>query len=328
VLGEEKVYWFGGRMEAPPGATPAHLDLGEVRLDLAGGEHLYRHFDMRGNVKFVTDAAGTVVAHHGYGAYGREVTYGPSDDARGFAGGAQAAEFVVLGARVLDAEAGRFLSPDPVDPWLDSYAYTWGNPLHFWDPGGLEPQPVPQGPPVAATVLDIMGDVVTGAGTIITAIAPGWAKVIGGVLIAAGTALKGLATGIRDDAARRGASWGESIHNGYALVPAGDIGWFKPCSECRVYPGDPPRPLRRARPAPPPSPGARGIGFDLGGAATGCGMTYPCGLGPELVLLLPWLLGRRRRRLEDSLKVRWSEARESAGPPLPADSRRCRMVAR
>jgi len=319
VLGEETVYWFGGRMEAPPGATPDRLDLGEVRLDLAGGEHLYRHPDMRGNVKFVTDAAGVVVAHHGYGGYGREVTYGPSDDARGFAGGSHAAEFVLLGARVLDAEAGRFLSPDPVDPWLDSYAYTWGNPLHFWDPSGLDPQATPQGPPVAATVADILGDVLIGVGGIIAAAPP--FRIVGAGIAALGLALKSFAQGLRDDAARGGTSGGENTSDGRVLVPAGEIGWFKACMECRVLPGSRPRPVG----GPRPRPGWRGGGgFDFGGS-TGCGVTSPCGLGPELVFLLPWLLRRRQRRLEGSLKVPSGEVRENARRAAHAAAGACRM---
>ena len=45
--------------------------------------------------------------------------------------------FVLLGARVYHPRTARFLSPDPIPDWVNPYAYAQGNPVGFWDPGGL-----------------------------------------------------------------------------------------------------------------------------------------------------------------------------------------------
>jgi RHS repeat-associated protein len=44
----------------------------------------------------------------------------------------------VLGPRVLDSDAGRFLSQDPVSNAVNLYAYAQGNPVYMWDPTGHE----------------------------------------------------------------------------------------------------------------------------------------------------------------------------------------------
>jgi RHS repeat-associated protein len=75
-------------------------------------------------------------------------SYGEGSDGRTFAGGRVLGDFVVLGARVYDPEIGRFISPDPALHPLNPFAYTLGNPLTFWDPGGLSAEVVSQGNPV------------------------------------------------------------------------------------------------------------------------------------------------------------------------------------
>jgi len=64
ILGAEKTFLFGGAMEGDPYGVPVALDLGDVRLDLVSGQHLYRHFDTRANVRFVSDADGNVITHY------------------------------------------------------------------------------------------------------------------------------------------------------------------------------------------------------------------------------------------------------------------------
>jgi RHS repeat-associated protein len=129
---------FGGALEATPFGAPLALELRELRVDLAaGGARLYRHTDWRGNVKFVTDDAGRVVAHYRYHPYGVESVLGSdADSARRFAQGRALAGLVLLGHRLYDPEAERFLAPDPIYQLLDQYAYAQGNPILFWDPSG------------------------------------------------------------------------------------------------------------------------------------------------------------------------------------------------
>jgi RHS repeat-associated protein len=129
--------FFGGAVDSDPdtGALGA-LDLGVVVLPFEASGRLYRHRDFRGNVSFASDDGGAVVAHYQYSAYGVEAAFGPTADARTFAGGREIGELTILGARAYDPAVGRFLSPDPVFQLLNPYSYTLGNPVFYWDPDG------------------------------------------------------------------------------------------------------------------------------------------------------------------------------------------------
>lgn len=138
IEGEERRFLFGGRVETDPAGTPIRIDLGAVVLDLAGGGHRYRHADVRGNVKLVSDDTGDVVAHYHYAPYGIADRLGDDDEAAAFAGGRTVGDLVLLGPRLLDPYAARFLAPDPVLQPLSQFTYTQGNPVWWWDPGGLQ----------------------------------------------------------------------------------------------------------------------------------------------------------------------------------------------
>lgn len=140
TIGGARSEWlFGGLVEADASFAPVALDLGEVRIALQTGESsLYRHKDFRGNVKLVTNDDGRVVQHYAYGAFGVIESYGSIDDPYGFAGGLSLNGLVLLGPRLLDQVAGRFLAPDPIFQTINQYAYALGNPVFLWDPTGRE----------------------------------------------------------------------------------------------------------------------------------------------------------------------------------------------
>jgi RHS repeat-associated protein len=129
---------WGGLVETDAGGAPRAIDLGELRIDLTGGAHRFRHFDHRGNVKLVSDAAGRLVAHVAYDAYGATSLHGAAADGEAprFARGRELGALHVIGHRVYDPEAARFLAPDPVAQLVNAYAYALGNPVWFWDPSG------------------------------------------------------------------------------------------------------------------------------------------------------------------------------------------------
>jgi RHS repeat-associated protein len=135
--GPTRSWRFGGQIEFDSAGRPMVLDLGVVRVDLLNGNHLFRHLDHRGNVRFVTDIAGNVVANYYHGPFGLDRAFGsPFDTDVRFAQGFDAGDVMVLGARPYDPRAARFLAPDPVDQVFNQYAYALGNPIAAWDPDG------------------------------------------------------------------------------------------------------------------------------------------------------------------------------------------------
>ena len=130
---------FGGAVQADAYGLPVSMDLGDVRIDLITGQHQYRHFDFRGNVKFTTDHAGVVRSHYEYDGYGVAAVHGASDDPIRFVGRAEFGDLMILGERIYDPAAGRFLSPDPIFQLVNQFSYTLGNPVWFSDPEGTNP---------------------------------------------------------------------------------------------------------------------------------------------------------------------------------------------
>jgi len=137
VAGETTHRLFGGLVSADASWLPRAIDLTEVRIDLSGDEHLYRHLDARSNVKFVSNAQGEIVTGYRYGPFGVEEVVGSDEDGVRFALGAEASGLVLLGERVYDPMARRFLSPDPIHHLLNQFSYP-ANPVWFWDPDGRE----------------------------------------------------------------------------------------------------------------------------------------------------------------------------------------------
>ena len=142
---------FGGLMAGNADRQPLSMDLGDVEIDLAGPGRRYRHRDFRGNVQAVSDEEGQIIRFHAYSPFGVVESHGGGSDGRTFAGGRVLGDFVVLGARVYDPQVGRFISPDPALHPVNPFAYTLGNPVSFWDPGGLSAEVVSPGDPLGAT---------------------------------------------------------------------------------------------------------------------------------------------------------------------------------
>jgi RHS repeat-associated protein len=135
--GVTKSFRFGGAIAYSASGNPIELDLGEVVIKLDGTGTRYRHMDFRGNVLFQTSNTGNVTGQAVYRGFGRWLASGNLGE-RGFAGGFEIPSLglVVLGPRVLDSDAGRFLSQDPVFNAVNQYAYAQGNPVFMWDPTG------------------------------------------------------------------------------------------------------------------------------------------------------------------------------------------------
>jgi RHS repeat-associated protein len=180
-------------VKAEPDGTPIALDLGAVVVDLTagGGNDRFRHLDFRGNVKWVSDMSGTVVAHIGYGPHGVLETHGAADGEPTFAQGLPAGELLRLGHRLYDPEARRFLAPDPVFQVVNAYSYTLGDPVHFWDPSGRQ----------GVSALDVARGVayvgaITGAVAVASAVSIGASPVVVGYAVVAALGSTGVAVGL------------------------------------------------------------------------------------------------------------------------------------
>ncbi|MBW2229607.1 MAG: hypothetical protein JRH17_04420 [Deltaproteobacteria bacterium] len=142
IEGQQTSHLFGGEVLGDATGTPLSLDLGELKIDLVMGERLYRHYDFRGNVKWVSGESGEILRHYAYGPWGVETAHGDHPDDVSFARGRKLGDLLLIGARIYDPETGRFASPDPLGHVVNQYAYTQGNPVTFWDPGGTYARPV------------------------------------------------------------------------------------------------------------------------------------------------------------------------------------------
>jgi RHS repeat-associated protein len=104
------------------------------------------HADAMGNILRLTDATGTAIADYSYNPYGRLLaTTGTATNPYRFVGSQGVMEefpnLYFMRARYYSAEAGVFLSTDPVKKigpgWKPvAYGYAEGNPMRFSDPKG------------------------------------------------------------------------------------------------------------------------------------------------------------------------------------------------
>lgn len=298
VAGVARTRRFGGLVEADANGHALRIDLGAVDVDLVANRRSYRHFDWRGNVRSRWSDAGELQAVREYSAYGPARVHGEAGDARGFAQGLEAAGLVLLGDRLYDPAARRFLSPDPVYNAVHQYVYGAGDPAHYWDWTGR-------------TVEETVGFQVAGG------IAEGFGYVGGFVLgfalgARAGEGMAAYALGgalaVKGGQLARG--WTELLYKELhawftAPLPKEDtLGADAPLSsaplpspfagpqqpqvicrggECQVIYGGGPRPQ-------PGSLGGANVSFFLPAVGPSCGL-----LGCEPLALLG-LLARRRRR--------------------------------
>lgn len=143
VAGTETHWRYGGELVEDEFGGNQKLDLGWVVCALDDSTHQYRLFDFRGNSKLMLDDAGEVTVHHHYSGYERVSSNGSDQSGMGFAAGTHVDELVVMGERVYDPVARRFLSRDPILQTINQYSYTLGNPVRFWDSDGAQAAAVP-----------------------------------------------------------------------------------------------------------------------------------------------------------------------------------------
>ena len=136
----------GGTIKCDASGNWQSIDVGGAILDISAGSehivesdgyHIYRHKDWRGNILFLSDEDGDIITAYDYSAYGETFVTGRNvDREKRWVGGTHYDDLVVVGLRVYDIAANRFLSRDPVFNPINEYSYTLGNPVEFWDPSG------------------------------------------------------------------------------------------------------------------------------------------------------------------------------------------------
>ncbi|MGO4571652.1 RHS repeat-associated core domain-containing protein, partial [Microvirga sp. 2TAF3] len=124
----------------------------DVRLQPGpGGQAASVHRDHLGSPRRLSAAgSGAVLARTVHRAYGDRLVLSGAEalDTHGYLGEREDGELglIYLNARYYDPKAGRFLSPDSLDPVLpgvgtNRYAYALNNPVNLKDPGGHDATP-------------------------------------------------------------------------------------------------------------------------------------------------------------------------------------------
>ena len=108
-----------------------------------GGASLFRHDDLLGSLRFLTDSSESVQAYRLFSAFGGTVaSAGAAWEPFGWAGDAGCQTdadtgLVLMGHRLYDSRLGRFISQDPAEDGDNWYAYCENDPVNCTDPEGL-----------------------------------------------------------------------------------------------------------------------------------------------------------------------------------------------
>ena len=130
---------FGGRVRGAPRASRSAIEPRRHRPRPLRA-HRYRHLDFRGNVKLVSDARDASSSMRDTRRTVRTGSKARPIPRRASPRAAASASSSLLGARLYDPHAGRFLAPDPIFQLVNQYAYAGGNPVWYWDPDGRSAQ--------------------------------------------------------------------------------------------------------------------------------------------------------------------------------------------
>ncbi len=136
------IYPVGDDYEIANGVVTKYISLPGLGLvaKKVGASVYWLHVNAQGSIQAITDATGAEVLHRTYRPYGEKLADSTTfSEARGYIGERTDDEtgLAYLHARYYDPAIGLFLSPDPANASLNTFAYGSGNPLGYIDPSGL-----------------------------------------------------------------------------------------------------------------------------------------------------------------------------------------------
>ena len=106
------------------------------------------HTDHLGSMRAITNEAGAILARVDYEPFGQQLSVAGTPGAHTYTGKEYDDEWefdlYYYGARYMDPALGRFISPDPINDFLNPYSYVGNNPMNRIDPTGMLDEPAVQ----------------------------------------------------------------------------------------------------------------------------------------------------------------------------------------
>jgi RHS repeat-associated protein len=142
--GPPSLYPMGDDYEVANGVITKYVNVAGLGViaKKVGSTRYWLHTDRLGSIQTITDDAGAIVQQRTYRPYGDKIadTTGYVES-RGYIAQRQDPEtgLTYLHARYYDSALGLFLSPDPIQADLNTYAYGFSDPINWSDASGLEP---------------------------------------------------------------------------------------------------------------------------------------------------------------------------------------------
>jgi len=148
ITSDKRYLWSGGNQPAEErdattnAVTKRYFAQGEQRIGGADAGFYYYAKDHLGSVREITTNSGAVAARYDYDLWGNPIKIsGTFDTEVGYTGHYHHAKssLILTWYRAYDAEAGRWLSPDPLGEagGLNLYGYVENDPVNRWDRLGL-----------------------------------------------------------------------------------------------------------------------------------------------------------------------------------------------
>lgn len=142
--------YLGQTILEPDGTSTHFIEADGLRIAEVNSTRgvRYYHSDLLGSTAMVTDATGNAAELTSYEPYGPRQSNQPSTVRYSFTGQEEESDtgYHNYGARLYDAELGRFLSADSIVPdtanpqAFNRYSYVYNNPLRYSDPTGHGPR--------------------------------------------------------------------------------------------------------------------------------------------------------------------------------------------